>query len=71
MSIVAQNVFADRIVRYIEQNPDASAPEVMGRFLVEPTDEHREFIESMLDSETAESTPSRPHSESDDVGGVA
>ena len=48
MSIVAEDVFADRIIRYIEQNPDASAPEVMGRFLVEPTDEHREFVESML-----------------------
>lgn len=48
MSIVAEDVFADRVAQYIEQHPDASAPAVMGRFLVEPTDEHREFIESML-----------------------
>ena len=48
MSIVADEVFADRIAQYIEQNPDASAPAVMGRFLIEPTDEQREFVESML-----------------------
>lgn len=48
MSIGAEDVFADRIARYIEQNPDASAPAVMGRFLIEPTDEQREFVESML-----------------------
>src|SRR5699024_6225856 len=46
VSIVASNVFADRIVRYIEQNPDASAPKVAGRFLIEPTDEQLAFIES-------------------------
>ena len=48
MSIVADEVFAERIAQYIEQNPDASAPAVMGRFLIEPTDEQREFVESLL-----------------------
>jgi hypothetical protein len=48
MSIVADDVFAERIAQYIEQNPDASAPAVRGRFLIEPTDEQREFVESML-----------------------
>lgn len=71
MSIVAKDVFAERIEWYIEQNPDASAPEVMGAFLVEPTDEHREFVESMLDGEGSESPPSRPRRGSDGAGGVA
>ena len=48
MSIVAEDVFADRVARYVEQNPDASAAAVIGRFLLEPTDEQREFIESLL-----------------------
>lgn len=48
MSIVAEDVFADRVVRYVEQHPDTSAPAVMGRFLIEPTDEQREFVESLL-----------------------
>lgn len=71
MSIVAQDVFADRIAQYIERNPDASAPEVLGRFLLEPTDEQREFIESMLDGEANENASSRARSESDGAGGVA
>jgi hypothetical protein len=48
MSIVAQGVFADRIAQYVEQNPNATAPEVMGRFLVEPTDEQQAFVEDIL-----------------------
>lgn len=48
MSIVVPDVFADRIEQYLKQNPDASAPEVLGRFLIEPTDEQRAFVEAVL-----------------------
>lgn len=55
MSIVSPDVFADRITQYAEQNPDASTPEILGRFLLEPTDEQRAFVEDVLvgDVETA------------------
>lgn len=48
MSIIAPEVFRERIERYVEKNPEASVPEVLGRFLVEPTDEQQAFVADVL-----------------------
>lgn len=48
MSIIVPEVFRERIERYVEKNPEASVPEVLGRFLVEPTDEQQAFVADVL-----------------------
>lgn len=50
-SIVAPEVFRERVRQYAEQNPEASVPEILGRFLAEPTVEQLAFVEEALASE--------------------
>jgi hypothetical protein len=71
MSIPAPETFRARIETYAEQNPEASVPEILGRFLAEPTDEQREFVESALSTDTGEDEAPQTADEADGVGGVA
>lgn len=54
MSIVASDVFADRVARYVEHNPEATVPEILGYFLLEPNDEQRAFVEDLLANDESE-----------------
>ena len=58
MSIVAPDVFRERVRRYAEQNPKATVPEILGRFLAEPTAEQLALVEEALASEDGADVPS-------------
>jgi len=70
VSIVAEDVFADRIEQYIERHPDASAPEVLGRFMIEPSDEHREFVENLIGDDGDEAETPQTDSKAGSAGGI-
>jgi len=51
MSIVAREVLVERIEVYIDHHPDATVPEILGRFRLDPTadGEHRALVEDLRD----------------------
>lgn len=50
MSVVAPETLRDRVERYVDRNPDATLPEVLGYFLLDPDEssDERAVVENTL-----------------------
>jgi len=50
MSVVAPEALRERVERYADRNPDATLPEVLGRFMLDPdvNSEERTVVENVL-----------------------
>jgi hypothetical protein len=50
MSVVAPETLRERAERYVARNPDASLPEVLGYFLLDPDEnsDERTIVENVL-----------------------
>ena len=69
MSVVAPEVLRERAERYAARNPEATLPEVLGRFRLDPTEnsDERTVVENAL---AARSGPDAPRETADETGGV-
>ncbi len=63
MSVVADTILCERVERYLTHNPEATLPEVLCRFLIDPDEarsDERALVEGILaahsDDEEGEST---------------
>jgi hypothetical protein len=50
MSVVAPETLRDRVDRYVDRNPEATLPEVLGYFLLDPAEnsDERAVVENTL-----------------------
>ena len=70
MSVVARDRLVERVERYVDRNPEATLPEVLGYFLLDPAEnsDERGVVENTLDEARA---PDADRDAAGEQGGTA
>jgi hypothetical protein len=70
MSVVAPETLRERVERYVDRNPEATLPEVLGYFLLDPAEssDERAVVENTL---AAATEPNADRDAGGEQGGTA